>query len=184
MLTILRGEQIHAFRNLIIERCGEDVGKCIQCGKCSSGCPVASEMKYIPNQIMELIRLNQEEKVLTANTFWFCAGCQTCSIRCPHDIDIALVMNTLRKLTLDKGYPPADRKISSFNTIFTDSIKQHGRVYELGMVTRFNLTTGQPLKDAGFGPTMLRKGKLGLLPHRIKGLRDIREIFRKSKKFT
>jgi heterodisulfide reductase subunit C len=83
MLTILQGEQIHAFRNLIIERSGEDVGKCIQCGKCSSGCPVASEMEYIPNQIMELIRLNQEEKVLTANTFWFCASCQTCSIRCP-----------------------------------------------------------------------------------------------------
>ncbi len=150
--------------------------------KCSSGCPVATEMEYIPNQIMELIRLNQEEKVLTANTFWFCASCQTCSIRCPHDIDIALVMNTLRKLTLDKGYQPADKKISRFNTIFTDSIKHHGRVYELGMVTRFNLTTGQPLKDAGFGPTMLRKGKLGLLsPQHKRTARDTRDLSQEQK---
>jgi len=63
MVVVPEGEQVQSFRNLIIERCEEDVGKCIQCGKCSSGCPLAAEMEYIPNQIMELIRLNQEEKV-------------------------------------------------------------------------------------------------------------------------
>ena len=184
MVVVPEGEQVQSFRNLIIERCEEDVGKCIQCGKCSSGCPLAAEMEYIPNQIMELIRLNQEEKVLTSNTFWFCASCQTCSIRCPHDIDIAKVMNTLRKLNLEKGYQPADRGISHFNQIFLDSIKNHGRVYELGMVTRFNLSTGQPLKDATLGPTMILKGKIALLPHKIKGLHTIKTIFEKCKKFT
>lgn len=184
MLLLLAGEKVHTFRNLIIKRCGEDVGKCIQCGKCSSGCPVAVDMEYIPNQIMELIRLNQEEKVLTSNTFWFCASCQTCSIRCPHAIDISKVMNTLRKLNLEKGYQPADKGIPRFNQIFIDSIKDYGRVYELGMVTRFNLSTGQPLKDASFGPIMMLKGKLALLPHKIKSLKDIKTIFKKSKKFT
>jgi len=184
MVVVPEGEQVQSFRNLIIERCEEDVGKCIQCGKCSSGCPLAAEMEYIPNQIMELIRLNQEEKVLTSNTFWFCASCQTCSIRCPHDIDIAKVMNTLRKLNLEKGYQPADRGISHFNQIFLDSIKNHGRVYELGMVTRFNLSIGHPLKDARFGPTMILKGKIALLPHKIKGLHTIKTIFEKCKKFT
>lgn len=184
MVVLPEGEKVQSFRNLIIERCKEDVGKCIQCGKCSSGCPLAVEMEYIPNQIMELIRLNQEEKVLTSNTFWFCASCQTCSIRCPHDIDIAKVMNTLRKLNLEKGYQPADRGISHFNQIFLDSIESHGRVYELGMVTRFNLSTRQPLKDASFGPTMILKGKIALLPHKIKGLNTIKTIFKKSKKFT
>ena len=184
MIVLSTQEKVHTFRNLIIKRSGEDVGKCIQCGKCSSGCPVAVDMEYIPNQIMELIRLNQEEKVLTSNTFWFCASCQTCSLRCPHEIDIAEVMNTLRKLTLEKGYPPADTKISHFNQIFLDSISDHGRVYELGMVTRFNLSTGQPLKDASFGPTMILKGKLALIPHKIKRLGEIKRIFHKSKRFT
>ncbi|KPJ56015.1 MAG: hypothetical protein AMJ42_05840 [Deltaproteobacteria bacterium DG_8] len=104
MVVLPEGEKVQSFRNLIIERCGEDVGKCIQCGKCSSGCPLAVEMEYIPNQIMELIRLNQEEKVLTSNTFWFCASCQTCSIRCPHDIDIAK--------PLIKVYPSSTRSFS------------------------------------------------------------------------
>ena len=184
MIVISAGEDVHAFRSLIIERCGEDVGKCIQCGKCSSGCPIAVDMEYIPNQIMELIRLNQEEKVLTSNTQWFCASCQTCSIRCPHDIDIAKIMNTLRKLNLEKGYQPADKGIPWFNQIFVDSIKNHGRVYELGMVARYNLSTGQPLKDASFGPVMVMKGKLALLPNKIKGLHEIKTIFKKSKNFT
>ena len=79
----------HNFREQIKELSGADVGKCIQCGKCTAGCPVAVDMDYVPNQVMQLIRMNERDCLLRANTFWFCAACQTCSARCPEDIDIA-----------------------------------------------------------------------------------------------
>ena len=184
MITITGTQDAHAFRSLIIERCGEDTGKCIQCGKCSAGCPIAPDMDYLPNQVMELIRLNQKERLLTASSYWFCASCQTCSIRCPYAIDIALVMNTLRKLTLEGGYAPAEKRMPLFNRIFLDSIHKYGRVYELGMVSRFNLASGQPFKDALLGAAMMAKRKIALLPHRIRRLDDIKSIFAKYKKYT
>ena len=184
MITIQDGQDIHAFRRLVKERCGEDVGKCIQCGKCSAGCPIAQDMDYLPNQVMELVRLGQRERLLAARSFWHCASCQTCSIRCPHGIDIALIMNTLRKLSMEGGHAHARNRMPLFNRLFIESIQKYGRVFELEMVGRFNLLSGQPFKDALLGAVMLAKRKIGLLPHRIRGLADIKSIFAKYKKYT
>jgi heterodisulfide reductase subunit C len=175
-------EDVHAFRNLILRLSGEDVGKCIQCGKCSAGCPLTPEMELMPNQILELIRMNQEEKALQSNTFWFCVSCQTCSARCPEDIDIAKIMNTLRKVNLERKMTPSPKDVVTFNQVFLDSIKDYGRVYELGMVMKYNLITGQPLKDASFGPAMFLKGKIALLPHRLKAISLIRDLIEKSRR--
>jgi len=172
----------HAFRNLILKHSSEDVGKCIQCGKCTAGCPLTFEMEFMPNQILELIRTNQEEKVLRCNTFWFCVSCQTCSVRCPENIDIAKIMNTLRKLNIEKGMKPSPGGVVTFNKVFLDSIRSYGRVYELGMVMKYNLMTGQPLKDASFGPAMFMKRKIALLPHRLKELPLIKTLMAKSRR--
>jgi heterodisulfide reductase subunit C len=177
-------EDAHNFRKLVLKLSGEDVGKCIQCGKCSAGCPLTPEMEFMPNQILELIRTNQEERVLRCNTFWYCVSCQTCSVRCPENIDIAKIMNTLRKLNLEKHIPPSPGYVVTFNKVFLDSIKDYGRVYELGLVMKYNLMTGQPLKDAGFGPAMFLKGKIALLPHRLKELPVIKTLIEKSKRFV
>jgi heterodisulfide reductase subunit C len=173
---------VHAFRNVILKLSGEDVGKCIQCGKCSAGCPLTPEMEFMPNQILELIRTNDEKRVLRCNTFWYCVSCQTCSVRCPEDIDIAKIMNTLRKINLEKHVTPSPREVVTFNQVFLDSIRGYGRVYELGMVMKYNLMTGQPLKDASFGPDMFMKGKIAILPHRLKALSLIKSLMDKSRR--
>lgn len=181
MISIERGQDIHAFRRLVKERCGQDAGKCIQCGKCSAGCPIAPDMDYQPHQLMELVRLGQRDTALAARAFWYCASCQTCTIRCPHGIDIALILNTLRKLSLAGGHAPARLPMPLFNRLFVDSIRAYGRVYELGMIGRFNIASGRPFKDAILGAAMLLRGKIGLLPHRVRDLRAIKKIFSQYK---
>lgn len=173
----------HEFRELIKRLSGEDVGRCIQCGKCTSGCPVAVDMDHMPNQVMQLIRMNEQDSLLTANTFWHCASCQTCSVRCPEEIDIAKIMNTLRRLVLEKNIKPKSWQIQQFNKTFLESIGWFGRIYELGMVMKYNLVTGQPLKDAAFAPSLFGKRKIAFLPHRIKALETVKKIIREGKIF-
>lgn len=173
----------HKLREQIKELSGADVGKCIQCGKCTAGCPVAIDMDYVPNQVMQLIRMNQQDELLAANSFWFCAACQTCSVRCPEEIDIAKIMNTLRRLAGERTIKSEARRIPALNREFLGSIKLFGRVYELGMVLKYNLMTGQPLKDFSLVPALFRKRKIGLLPHRVKGIDQVKKIITEGKKF-
>jgi len=161
---------------------GEDVSKCIQCGKCSAGCPISPEMDLQPNQVLRLIQINDTETVLKCSTMWICASCQTCSVRCPEEIDIAKIMDSLRKLALEAKIPVGEEKVVKFDEIFLDSIRKRGRVHELELVMRYNLALLQPFKDAHLGPVMLARRKLRILGHKIKEVGKIKEIFQKSKR--
>ncbi len=70
--------------------------QCYQCGECSSGCPVAADMDVLPNTVIRLIQLGQEEAVMAAESPWVCASCYACSVRCPKDVRIAQVMEAVR----------------------------------------------------------------------------------------
>ena len=140
-------------------------------------------MEHLPSQILRLIQLNMQGRALASNTFWLCAVCQTCTVRCPESIDIAAIMDALRKICQQRGVQPGDPKIAKFNEIFLDSIKRNGRVYELGLVMKYNLATVQPFKDAALGPVMFRKGKLKMAPDKVQDPAPVREAFEKSKTF-
>ena len=183
MPEILNRGDIHAFKEQILALTGQDAGRCIQCGKCSSGCPIAYEMEHLPNQILRFIQLNMQEKALHSNTFWLCAVCETCTVRCPESIDIAGIMDALRKICRQRGIKPGDPQIARFNEIFLNSIKGNGRVYELGLVMKYNLATAQPFKDAMLGPVMLGKGKLKVAPDKVQDIRIIKDVFDKSETF-
>jgi heterodisulfide reductase subunit C len=68
-------------------------------------------MDYLPNQIIRMIQLGMEEQVLSSRTIWLCSSCLTCSTRCPREIDIAEIMDCLRRLAYKKKVSPS-RKIS------------------------------------------------------------------------
>ncbi len=173
----------HALRKLIIELSDVDIGKCIQCGKCTAGCLLADEADWTPNQVMQLIRLNDLDSLLDSSMFWYCTSCQTCTVRCPVGIDIAKVMNTLRLLVLDRQKDPAESDVATVNKVFMRSLNAHGRVFELGLVMNKNFRTGHPLRDASLGPAMFSKGKIGLKPHNIKGRQRIKSIIRNAERF-
>jgi heterodisulfide reductase subunit C len=85
------------------ELSGQKVLKCYQCGKCSSGCPMAEAMDLSPNQIIRLLQLGQEEELLNCKSIWICASCFTCEARCPKGVDLSKLMEALRILLLRKG---------------------------------------------------------------------------------
>ncbi len=162
---IVLTEEARRFTQEVIRRSGERVDWCYQCGKCTAGCPVAFAMDIEPSRVMRLVQLGQEERVLKSRAIWLCVGCQTCTTRCPQEIDPAKIMDTLREMALEKGLV-ADREVATFFRSFLDNIRRHGRLFEPALVLQYNLRSGHLFQDADKGPLMLLKGKLPLIPSR------------------
>lgn len=159
---------------------GYNLYDCYQCGKCTAGCPVSSFMDNSPTQILRLIQLNQRASVLRSQTPYVCASCNTCSSRCPMEIDIAKIMETVRILAQKGNNKLKLRAVPLFSRVFLNSVKANGRLFEFGMTINFNLFNKTPFKNAMLGPAMLKKGKLSLFPQKIKNKQRIREIFSKT----
>ncbi len=171
-----------SFVSEVVRASGADLRACYQCQKCSAGCPVAEAMDLLPNQVLRHIQYGHREKVLGSKTIWLCASCYTCSVRCPNDIDIAKIMDTLRHLAMRSGVKPGEKDIPVFHSAFLDEIKSRGRIHELSLILRFKLKTRDFLKDAGLGWKMFRLGKIKLLPSTIRGGKEMKEIFENSSK--
>lgn len=152
---------------------GESVRRCFQCDRCATGCPMVSYMQHTPNELFRLVQLGERKTVLSSNSFWFCVSCYTCSVRCPNDIDIAHVMDTLRELALREGFAPALPQARDFHKIFLDCLRRRGRISELELMARYNLRLRRPFARLALGWELLRKGRLEVWPRRIKGLHKL-----------
>lgn len=150
--------------------------KCYQCGKCSGGCPVADYMDIMPRQVMRLVQLGLTEEALKSKAIWLCAGCSTCSTRCPKGVDIAHEMETLRIMAKEKGYVP-EKDIDKFHNIYISLMRNFGRMYEPGLIVARNLSTGHLVQDFSYGIPYLVKHKLNLVPYRPKAKEEIKKIF-------
>ncbi|WP_243270054.1 4Fe-4S dicluster domain-containing protein [Thermanaerosceptrum fracticalcis] len=168
--------QAKPIRDSLKEHYGTDVGRCYQCGKCTAGCPVAFAMDYTPREIVRLLQLGLKEEALKSKTIWLCATCDTCSTRCPREVEPAKLMEGLRQEAKAKGLV-ADKRLDLFNDLFLQLVEKYGRVHEMGLILKFNLLSAQPLKDAGHGPGMFLKGKINPLPHTIKDNGEVKQIF-------
>lgn len=86
---------------------GQDLLACNQCGKCSSGCPVAEALDILPSAIIRMTQLGIQD-VLEAQTIWTCASCLTCVSRCPKGVDVPRVMEALRQIAMQRGIQPIE----------------------------------------------------------------------------
>ncbi len=161
---------------------GESVSSCYHCRKCTNGCPLAFAMDVLPNQVMRMIQLGLENEVLRSKTVWICASCQTCTTRCPNDIDIAHVMDVLRQWNLERGVPPGEAKVVKFHEAFLKSVRRHGRVFETGMVFGYKMATKDFFGDMGIAWQMFKRGKLQFVPDSIRGRGQVRAMFDKKRK--
>ena len=162
----------------VLRENGQNVNLCFQCGKCAAGCPVSYAMDYKPAQLMHAIRLGMEDLVLHSKTAWLCASCETCSTRCPQDVDVAQVMDAVKIIAQRRGVKPAVPEVASFYKAAMGNIKTFGRMYEVGMIVGMKLRTFKFTKDMVLGMKMFRKGKLKLLPS-FTGALTARRIFRR-----
>jgi len=183
----MQGEK--TFRDVVIESVGEEIFDCYQCYKCSAGCPISFDMDLLPHQIIRSVVFNQKEKALSSKTIWLCASCETCTTRCPNEIDIAKVMDVLRQIQRESGMPAQEPKIPVFHKAFLNSIKKKGRVHELTMIQQYNQESGDLIEkvktgtwkdDVKLGMKMFFRGKLKFFPPKCSGVKEVQKLFEQA----
>ncbi len=160
---------------------------CYQCGKCTAGCPVAARMDLAPNQLIRTLQLGQAATALCSRAIWECVSCQTCSARCPKEVDCAAVMDALREISLAEGLVgPSQQPIVSFQQAFLHNIRRNGRLAELELIAQFKTAvffrTGRVaflFKDASLAPQLGKRKKLHFLPGKVQDRKVVERIFAK-----
>jgi heterodisulfide reductase subunit C len=170
-----------AFGTEVQQRSGQNLQLCYQCLKCSIGCPTAEYMDHNPNALLRLIQYGQREKVLRSHAIWFCVSCWTCGTRCPNEIDMGLIIDTLREMAHEEGMV-ADRNIVLLHQEFIESIRRMGRVHEASMLALYKMKSRDFMTDLLPGMKLFLKGKIPVMPQRVKGIKEIRRIFEKTYK--
>jgi heterodisulfide reductase subunit C len=139
-------------------------------------------MDFNPNTIVRLIQFGLKREVLESNAIWLCVSCETCGTRCPNEIDIGVLMDALREMSLEEGYRAKEKGVVALHNAFMESIRRGGRVHEATMLMEYKLRSGDYWTDLIPGMKLFMKGKIPLLPGRIKGIDSIREIYKKTQK--
>ena len=98
---------------------------CIQCGMCTSGCPVAEFLK--PHQIVKMVMLGLKDQLINCKEIWLCTTCFTCSERCPQEVDPANIIFSLKNMAAKQGIIPEElRRIGK-------NLTETGRVIKISV---------------------------------------------------
>ncbi|AEB08703.1 4Fe-4S dicluster domain-containing protein [Desulfobacca acetoxidans] len=179
------------FMEQVEEDGGIRVSTCYQCKKCTNGCPVTFAMDIYPDQVIRLVQMGQRQAVLTCSTIWVCSACETCTTRCPNEVDIAGIMDYLKAQALKSGIVLPQRRTYVFHKVFLDDIRRRGRVFEGGLLPRYMLKSGEAWRklreldfkdDLELAYGMLRRGRMALYPQGIsmKGRAEIQGLLAQS----
>lgn len=173
---------VEEISHLLYASKGNPINTCIQCGTCSATCPVASGgfMDNSPRRIIALIRAGFKDAVIKANAYWYCASCYQCTVRCPRNIDIAELMYGLKRYSVWRSTGQEDLIGPTFTETFVKMILRTGRSYEPVLATTYLFTYGLPemLQEAQTATTLMIKGRLPLLPARIKRLDNFKRMIK------
>ncbi len=161
---------------------GVSIDACLQCRRCSNGCPVAQYTTSSPSEIIRGIQLGAAERVLNSDFIWNCASCSTCYTRCPMKINMAGVVDSLRVIASEKGAKKPAGNMPLINRLLLGTMERFGRTYDLGAMMMYKAGTFSWFKDTGKFPMILMKGKIALLPSKGADRAMVKQIFRKTAK--
>lgn len=161
---------------------GEQILKCIQCGTCSGSCPMASFMDHAPRKLFALAKGGDFEDVFSSNTYWLCASCYFCMVRCPRGIKITDIMYALKRMAAARGYEPPKEKMPKVYKAFKETVETYGRLSEVKMMRRY--LTKEPfdaVKNASLGLKLLMKKRMDLKVESLKDVPAFKRVVEKAR---
>ena len=156
---------------------GEKIKECIQCGTCSASCATSYAMDYTPREVIAALRAGLLDRVVKSNTIWLCSSCYYCTVRCPAGVKLTDVMYELKRLAVEFGYVEKRAKAPVVSKLFVDIVDKNGRISEVELVSKFMMKTN-PFAALSMMPRawkLFRRGRMPLMPHRIKGVEDLKK---------
>ena len=165
------------FIDQVSELSRQNVRRCYYCLRCTAGCPSAYAMGGGPAQMLKMVQLGQKDALLRSAGIWLCIGCETCGTRCPNQIHAGAVIDALRQIAMAEKVAPGERKVAGLHQAFMDNIRVLGRLHELTMLVEYKLLSLDLPSDLDMGLDMFRKGKIEVLPKRIKGMGQVGKLY-------
>ena len=93
--------------------------ECIQCGRCTGGCPVSMKTALNIRGIIYQVLLDADIDPREMDVLWDCTNCLTCTIRCPKDIHPSDVIIGLRGYIIGEGKKVPPRVRDAMKSVFT-----------------------------------------------------------------
>jgi heterodisulfide reductase subunit C len=142
-------------------------------------------MEHTPRALFQMIKAGMKDMVLSSNTPWYCVSCYYCTVRCPQEVHITELMYTLKRMAIQEGLyrESTASRAPDFSGTFIDYVENYGRSFELGLATRYHLSHNplNMVSMASMGMGMFIKGRMDLIPTRIKSLKQLKAILAKAK---
>lgn len=119
---------------------------CIQCGRCSAGCPVSLESCLNIRRLVREVAVRRGlEPICECRELWDCTTCSLCSLRCPRGLTPHEMLIDLRSMLADKGNVPATVKDALESTF------KHGNPYGQPRSQRSEWAADLKIKDFSRG---------------------------------
>jgi heterodisulfide reductase subunit C len=118
---------------------GNKIRKCIQCGTCSSSCPMTDTMDLGPRSLFALIRDGDMEEVMHSNSPWMCVSCYQCTNRCPQQIPVTELMYSLKRLITQSRKKVKPNLARDLHRSFSSSLSLFGRVTDTFIMAKYSI---------------------------------------------
>jgi len=138
-------------------------------------------MDHTPRKLIAMINADMKEEVLESNTFWFCASCYHCTVRCPSNIDIAEVMYAVKRYSIWHKQYEDDLVGPVFSETWVKTVLNSGRSYEPILAPTYMFTFGPKefFQEALTATNLMLKGRIPVMPPRIKRLENFKKVIRR-----
>ena len=180
-IVISKENKAQSLMEAVEEISGVNIRECLQCKKCSNGCPVAHLTRIGPAGTIRRLQCDMGDELFENDLIWMCVSCETCYTRCPMKIDMAAVMDALRIVAVRNKSSATKEHVHIFNKSFLNTVRLFGRTFDLGTMAAYKVRTSTYMQDTEKFPMMLRKGKIALLPSFRGSKKYIKRIFKACK---
>ncbi len=80
-----------------------DLLGCIQCGRCTGGCPLSLSSPLNIRRIIYEFLVRDKLDIKQMPEIWDCTTCSTCTLRCPKGLDPAMILVGMRRVLTEGG---------------------------------------------------------------------------------
>ncbi len=120
-----------------------DLLGCIQCGRCTGGCPVTVRSNLnVRRFVYDAYFQEKLEELSKLAEVWDCTACHTCAVRCPKGLKPLEVLLGLRSLMVESG------KIQPTVRDALESVFLEGNPWGKSKATRYDWMKGLDVKIA------------------------------------
>jgi Fe-S oxidoreductase len=118
---------------------------CIQCGRCTAGCPVSLRSALNIRKLVREATLDKLETIYNQRELWDCTSCSTCTIRCPRGIKPHELIIGIRANLIEEGNVPVTARDA------LEGVFKHGNPWGRIRGKRSEWATGLGIKDISKG---------------------------------